>query len=171
MAFLKIEFLGEQGLKELQESLRADDQGLRKQVKDLGPQTAEQMKAIIKDNKVRPQAGEPTTLEDNIDVEFFESDRGWGVGDIEKLKKNAPHWRAVNFGSNHLVGKKLPLGLFEPDPENGRPNDTYFREGRWKIPGPFSALIKRPIPAMNYIEKTVSFVRKKINEIRFGAGR
>jgi hypothetical protein len=168
MAFLKIEFLSDQGFKELQDSLRTDSKSLRKQVKDLGSQTAEQMKTIIKDSKVRPQAGEPTTLEANIDVEFFADDRGWGVGDIEKLNKNAEYWRAVNFGSNHLVGKRLPLGRFEPDPENGRPNDAYFREGRWKVPGVFSALVKRPIPAMNYIEKTVNFLRRKINEIRFG---
>lgn len=163
---VKIRFLTEQGFKELQESVSADIKNLKSQIRKLGPLTCEKMKEIIQESKVRPQAGEPTVLEDNIDVEMYADDKGFGVGDIDKLNKKAKHWRAVNFGSNHLVGKKLPSGYFNPDPENGRPNGAYFRKGRWKFPGPFSTTIKKPIPAMNYIEKTVSFLRRQINSIR-----
>ena len=168
---VRVEFLSEDGFRDLERIAEADSKHLRNEIKQLGPQTSDKMKSVIKENKVRPQAGEPTTLEDNIDVEFFQNDAGWGVGDIDRLNRNAEHWRAVNFGSGHLVGKKLPLGAFEPDPENGRPNDAYFRKGRWKVPGGFTALIKRPIPAMNFIEKTVSFVRKQINRIRLTGRR
>lgn len=123
-------------------------------VNNLGKETAEKMREIINQNKVRPQAGEPKTLEKNIDVEFFDAgDRyGWGVGNIEKLNTNAKYWRAVNYGSSHMVGKKMPMGQFNPG--NPQPQSQNTGDGRWQG-GNFVATVTKPIPAMNYIEKTV----------------
>lgn len=152
---------------DIKESVEAHERHIKAQIRDLGAKTVQKMKDVIKANKKRPQAGEPTTLEDLIDVEYFADGSGWGVGDIQLLNQKFPGWRAVNFGSRHMVGRMLPMGLFNPDPDDGRPNDANFRKGRWKAgQGTFTAVVKRPIPAMNYIQKTVNFVRRQVNNIR-----
>lgn len=131
-------------------------------VTKLGLETVEKMRAVINDGKVRPQSDEPTALENAIDIEYFEN--GWGVGDIEKLKQSAPGWAAVNFGSNHMVGRHLPLGTFNPG--EPAPTDSFFRVGRWKKGEEYqgkkySPIVKKSIPPMNYIEKTVFWLANK----------
>lgn len=149
--------------KEIYEDLTKIDKDLTSQMMEVGDQAAIKMRSIIADGKVRPQTGEPTKLENNIDVEYQKN--GWGVGDIEKLKAKAPHWAAINWGSSHMKEKWLPPGIFGPG--NPKPNSADSRTGRW-IPGgstgttSYSGKVKNPIPAKNYIEKTVNFVRSKI---------
>lgn len=139
---------------------------LKSDINLAGDQTAEEMRKIIKENKVRPQAGEPTTLEDNIQVEHFDTLNGfgWGVGNIKLLNEKAPYWSAVNYGSSHMVGKLLPKGSFQPGEK--APNPISSRQGRWKKGlENFSAIIKNAIPAMNYIQKTFKFVGRKFRQI------
>ena len=116
--------------KEIEVSIAKLEKDIQAQVRSLGGQTAQEMKAIIDENKKRPQAGEPTTLEDNIDVEYFADGVSWGVGEISKLNKNVPYWAAVNYGSDHMVGKQMPVGVF--DPGIAVPDAGSFREGRFK---------------------------------------
>lgn len=161
---LSIRFFDKDGFKDLLKFNQAHEKDLKDQIFDLGDQTASKMKDVIKQNKVRPQVGEPTSLEENIDVEHSK-DGGWGVGDIDRLNEKAEYWRAVNFGSSHMVGKLVPKGQFEPgDPE---PNAGSSRQGRWKKgQGKFMFRVKNPIPPINYIEKTLTFVKQKFSAIR-----
>lgn len=133
----------------------------------LGIETAEKMKSTIKQNKVRPQAGAPTKLENSIDMErIMEGTNiiGWGVGDINRMDTEAPYWKAVNWGSAHMVGKHLPGGGFVPG--ESKPASAHFREGRWqKGAGDYSPIITKPIPPMNYIEKTVHWFLLSIDII------
>ena len=156
---IRFRFFDGDAFKEIKASVNTHEESLRKQISDLGDETSQKMKEVIEQNKVRPQAGEPKTLEDNINVEHFE-DGSWGVGDIATLNQKVPYWRAVNFGSAHMVGKKVPLGAFNPgDPE---PNPGSSRQGRWKAgDGPHMFIVKNPIPPMNYIEKTINFLKVK----------
>ncbi|HED06343.1 MAG TPA: hypothetical protein ENI61_06640 [Ignavibacteria bacterium] len=135
---------------------------MKAQVKAIGPEAAVKMRSIIADGKIRPQSGEPTKLENNINVEY--SNDGWGVGDIEGLKKNAPHWAAINWGSDHLVGTEV-YGQFSPG--EAKPNPKAYGQGRLKK-GPYKVKIEKPIEPKNYIEKTITFVRNQINNIRLG---
>lgn len=156
---IRFRFFGGDGFKEIKSSVNTHEEHLRQQISDLGDETSQKMKEVIEQNKVRPQAGEPKTLEETINVEHF-ADGGWGVGDINVLNQKVPYWRAVNFGSAHMVGKKVPMGAFNPgDPE---PNAESSRQGRWKKgDGKHIFTVKNPIPPMNYIEKTVNFLKLK----------
>ena len=159
----------------------ATNEELQKELKEAGSETALKMILYIQGNKVRPQNGEPSTLEKNINVEFFEG--GWGVGDIEELNENAPYWAAINWGSDHMVGKRVPSGFFSP----GLPNPTpdAFRQGRWNVneidsanipggdtgfPGTggahWSFIVSKPIPPMNYIEQTGIWLDTRLDEIK-----
>lgn len=161
---LSIRFLDKDGFKDLLKFTQSVDEDIKDQVFDLGEQTASKMKDVVNQNKVRPQAGEHKDLEENIAVEHFK-DGGWGVGDIERLNEKAEYWRAVNFGSSHMVGKLVPKGQFAPG--DAEPNPQNSREGRWKKgSGKFMFRVKNPIPAMNYIEKTLAFVKQKFSSIR-----
>jgi hypothetical protein len=161
--------------------LDATDESIKKQLDDIGYETAEKMIEIIDDNKVRPQADDPKTLEANINTETFED--GFGVGDIQALNENAPYWPAINWGSSHMVGKRVPNGYFSP----GQPNPTpdAFRQGRWNTgqdqggmaggntgfagsgKGHWSFIVNQPIPPMNYIEKTADWLDIRISAINF----
>jgi hypothetical protein len=161
---LKIRFVTGNLFDEIKESIFLHDENIKREVKELGEKTAEKMNEVITSNKKRPQAGEPTTLEDNIDVTHYKDGSGWGVGEISKLDKNAPYWRAVNFGSSHLVGKTIH-GQFEPGEPKPNPQDGANRTGRLKT-GWYTVTIKNPILPMNYIEKTINFVRRQINNLK-----
>lgn len=154
---------------EIQREINIHESEILESVNSLGRNTLFQIKEVIQQGKKRPQNTDPTKLENAITIEYFNGNNGkfgWGVGAIDKLNQQAPYWRAINYGSSHLVGKVLPLGEFSPDPEDGRPNDAHFRQGRWYPTGKFFAKIKRPIPPMNFIEKTLEYVRSAINKIK-----
>lgn len=140
----------------------------KEEINKLGHDTAEKMKETISAGKVRPQVGEPTTLENAIEVEYFGDKEGWGVGNIDKLNDSVNYWKAVNYGSSHMVGKHLPLGVF--DPGEPAPNNVAFRKGRWKKGDSYdgksySPIVKNPIPPMNYIEKTVNWLQNELNNL------
>ena len=143
--------------------LQDDSELIKKQLSELGGETALKMILCIQENKVRPQNGMPATLEHNINCENF-SDGGWGVGNIEDLNQNAPWWPAINWGSSHMVGRRVPNGSF--DPGIAHPTPDAFRDGRWiKGTGHWSFIVHNPIPPMNYIEKTIDWLRSEINKI------
>jgi hypothetical protein len=149
----------------------------RSEIRNLGDETLLEMQSTIVKNKVRPQAGEPEDLENNLTVEHFETPDtvGWGVGDISHLesKEETKGWRAVNYGSGHMVGKKMPPYF---TPGKTPPTSEKSREGRANPESKGGhgggVLVTKPIPPMNYIEKTVNYLRGKINRIRlFRLGR
>jgi hypothetical protein len=168
---IKVNFRAVRGFSEAIKNIQGKQLTVRQHIKNLGEKTAEKMKAVIKENKVRPQAGEPTTLEDTITVEHFETANGfgWGVGNIDKLNQEAIYWKAVNYGSSHMVGKWLPPGAFRPGtakPSSSEVKSPHGGTGRWfKGEGNWSKPVTRSIPAMNYIEKTVNWFRGKVREL------
>jgi len=122
------------------------------------------MRQIIQENKVRPQAGEPATLENAINVDHF-PEGGWGVGKISTLNAEAPYWRVINYGGYVPPStRNYPnlKGKFEPGEE--RPDPSNFRAGRFKK-GYYPIDPKKAIPAMNYIEKTSFWVEKELNRL------
>jgi len=145
------------------------DTQARTETKALGNQTPAKMKSIIRSNKVRPQEGQQSKLENAIDVEHFErvTEVGWGVGNISRLNSEAPHWKAINYGSSHMVGKNMPP-LFTPGLT--RPDSSKFREGRVNYGGRKGTgggvPVTKPIPPMNYIQKTINFVNRQLNIIQ-----
>ena len=58
---------------------------------------------------------------------------------------------------------RVPKGEFRPG--NPVPNEDAFGDGRWVSIGKYSFIPKNPIPAMNYIEKTLTKILPKINII------
>lgn len=146
---------------------------LKEEVNKLGGETALQMILSIQGSKKRPQNGEPSDLEKNINCDFF--DDGWGVGDVNLLKENAPYWAAVNWGSDHMVGKSVPNGFFSPG--NPQPDFDAFRSGRWNVGTNqgegigegrkhWSFIVQNAIPAMNYIESTVFWLSDKFDNLK-----
>lgn len=155
-------------MNEILEDVKLDQEKLRNQADQLGIETVQQLHAIIDEGRVRPQ-GDSKTLQNNLIVEFFET--GWGIGDIDKLNVNAPFWAALNFGSSHMVGKKLPPGSFAPGVPN--PTSSDFRKGRWQkgqagsLGGKlFSPIVTKPIQPTNYIEKTVFWLSNKFKQLK-----
>lgn len=125
-----------------------------REIQDAGRETARFMRNYIQQNKKRPQAGEPTELENSI--QHHKLPTGWGVGEISEMPE---YWAAINWGSSHAVGSYVPPGQFTGYPE---PNVGYNRQGRWQEGGPYSFKIRNPIPAMHYIERTANEVQKII---------
>lgn len=163
---LKSTFKTKNGYDRIFKIINKKNKRLKRILLNLGIATANKMKETIKSNKKRPQAGEPTTLENNIQFENLSYGQAlaWGVGNINKLNRYAPYWRAVNYGSSHMVGRFLPIGQFAPG--NPIPNQASFRQGRWKAGGGnYPALVQRPIPPMNYIETTQHWFRRAIDKL------
>jgi hypothetical protein len=167
---LKVSFVGKTNdpLGEIIKEVQEEEIRIKEQINNLGLETSLEMKKIINDNKVRPQSDEATVLENNIDVEYF-TEGGWGVGDIDTLKSHAPWWAAINFGSSHMVGKRLPLGTFNPS--EPKPTQSMFRLGRWKKGEDYngemySPIVKKPILATNFIEKTAFWLVNKIDSLK-----
>lgn len=147
--------------------VQVNTEELKKSLNDLGPKTQEKMKSIIGESKVRPQNGEPLDLENHISLEYFED--GWGVGDIDILNDQAPYWAAINWGSSHLLGKRVPMGAFSPG--EPKPSQDFFRQGRWAegvagyTQAHYSFIVQKPIEPMNYIETTVDWLKGQIDEL------
>lgn len=132
---------------------------LAQQVKQLGMETEAKINAIIQQNKKRP--GGNNKLEQSMTLEYFGDGISWGVGNISYLNAMVPYWKAVNWGSAHIIGLQVPMGGFTPG--ESKPSAGSFRAGRWQ-PGTneYSFTSKKPIPAMNYIEKTIFWFRTRI---------
>jgi hypothetical protein len=78
----------------------------------------------------------------------------YGVGNIGILNQNAPYWGAINYGSSHLLGVRVPTGFFQPG--NSAPV-TGGSGQRWQpAQGGFSFIVGKPINPMSYIEKTIA---------------
>jgi len=135
---------------------------LRAKFMALGIQVSAEMKNRIRTAIKRP--GSTGRLVNSITYEPLKD--GWGVGNTSTMPI---YWRAFNWGSAHLVGKHLPVGGFNPG--NPKPSRSDFRAGRWekgKGKGNFSPIIKKPIPATNFLENTVTWVHYKVLQLLGG---
>lgn len=121
----------------------------------IGQSSVDTMQSEIRSSISRE--GSTGTLEKSVKSYIFELGKMIVVG-IGKLSEMPIYTMAQNFGSAHLVGKKVP-GYFG---ENERPVSggsgqkfTYKRKSFLMTP-------KKPIAAKNYIERCVTRMRSII---------
>jgi len=119
-----------------------------------GQLTVEEMQGQIRSSLQRP--GSTGNLEGSI---FAERDTplSVGVGNISYLDANAVYWRAINYGSNHLVGKQMPKGTFSPGipiPDAGSFRDGRFYKRLNQGNKTYAPIVTKPIEPHNYIERT-----------------
>jgi len=148
-------------IKTIQTKLKNLEPNLKKEINTIGINAVNFMKTYIGGHKKRSQSGEPTRLENSIGIEFHRF--GWGIGNIEKMNQQAPHWHWINFGVAQS-GRKIPpstlefpglKGHFEPS-QNGR-----FKKGSPKFP----IYPKKAISAMNYIDNTRAYINSQISRL------
>lgn len=144
--------------------------GLEDDVRNLGDETANEMKNIISQNKKRP--GGQSKLENAIDSTYiYAGDQfGFFVGLLDKLYIAAPWFYFINFGVSYKGmkipgrGKAVPLGKFAPG--KGKPNAGSFGEGRWTPgKGKYSFRAKKGITPLHYIEKTAIWMDVNLNRL------
>ncbi|MBN1467733.1 MAG: hypothetical protein JW924_03325 [Fusobacteriaceae bacterium] len=140
---------------------------LRDEVLDIGKKAEIKMKNIIDTNRRRPQSPHDDTnvkaskksLIDGIQLDMYDTLEvfGWGLGNINELDKNSPHWAMINWGGlppstkdyNKLRGK------FEPE------DGGLFRKG-----SPYYPIYPtKLITPLNYIEQTANFVRDSLTRL------
>lgn len=76
----------------------------------------------------------------------------------ERIKEQSPYYRAIEQGSGHMVGRRIPLMFIAP-------GGGIVPADRWRYPqdvGRFApgrtrpVLIRNPIPAYHYAERAIS---------------
>jgi hypothetical protein len=87
---------------------------------------------------------------------------GWAVGLVDYLKTTAPYYLAINYGSRHMVGRKVPKGKFSPG--KAQPSAGEFRKGRWNTEGNYAFVVSKPIKPTYYIERTNNWLGKEIRK-------
>jgi len=129
---------------------------LKRRLNVLGMETLGFVKSYISGHKKRSQAGDPPKLENAMEITFYPL--GWGIGEIDKLNKEAPHWYWINFGVAQS-GRRIPPSTKEFPKLHGQfqPNAN----GRFKKGG-FPIFPQKAITAMNYIENTQAFINAQI---------
>ena len=126
------------------------------QLKKMANLTAENMKDNIKASIQRP--GSTGNLADSIFSERVTA-LEYGVGNITYLNAHAKYWRAINYGSNHMVGKQMPIGTFSPGiaiPDTGSSRNGRFHKNTSQGGSMYAPIVRNPIEAHNYIERTIS---------------
>jgi hypothetical protein len=162
-----IEWKGQQGFEKL---IRYIDNNLiygeaQEGIRVLGHQTADKMIEIIKAEKKRPDKG-TNKLEDAITAETLNTTGGVevGIGNINKLKAEAPYYEVINSGGfvpNR--GNLVPVGGFAPG--ESKPNAANFREGQWNVGGGNSTFKpKKPIEGIHYVDRTIEWLDKALKE-------
>ena len=131
--------------------------------KRLAEETEQYIKEAIKESIKRP--GSTGTLADGF--KMYTTQSGYGVGKISYLDKNVPYWRHQNYGSEAIGANwqhMVPNGQFIPG--NPEPDGDSFREGRWiEGAGNYGFIPSQPIPAMNYLERTLAYILPNIHNI------
>lgn len=166
---LRINYKAEKSFEKIIKDIEISEQRFMTGLMALGTKTAETMKKKVEESKKRPQAGDSPKLENAITVEPLEN--GWGVGNIDKLNREAPHWHFVNFGISQKGmiipgrGKSVPKGQFAPG--EGKPDPSQFQAGRWKTgDGNYSFQAKKGIVSpLDYIAKTVHWLDGEITKL------
>jgi len=126
------------------------------------------VKEYIKNHAKRP--GYRGKIANTINFKSFIKSKkiGFGIGEISVLdEKTDRAWRAVNWGSSHMVGKKLPVGYFRPG--KAKPDRAHFREGRWYSTGgvmsKYTPIVKMPIPPMYFVEALITRAKEAVDKL------
>lgn len=128
--------------------------------------TVEQMRDTISSSKKRNSFG--SNLEDNIDWQELINDPGKelviGIGNIAKLKSNAPYWEVLDQGGYipYSTVKGAPLGSFE-----GFPPDQLGGNQNWERSGNKGFFIKpkKPIEPVGYIASALRNIDKLLKQV------
>ena len=166
---------------EIRSFITTTNQRAKNDTFNLGKKTLKFITNYIESNRKRPK-GINSLLLMTINQTYEEFDLGdtWGfsLGDISTLNMRAPYWRAINYGSNHIVGRKVPTGQFIPG--QPKPMPSQFRRGRWETIGgggyqfgfeTYSFVPKKGIPPMNYIQNTFNYVVAEIDKMLATTGK
>ena len=113
----------------------------------LGDATVDTMRGHIKSSIKRE--GSTGTLENSIRTHIFSLGKLIVVG-IGKVVELPIYWAVQNFGSSHLLGKMIP-GYFGSGerPQAGASGQKFTYKKKTFLMAP-----KKPIPAMNFVERT-----------------
>jgi hypothetical protein len=138
-------------------------------LRKLAEATEDKMKEVIADSTIRP--GATHKLENAIQSEQIDA-LTWGVGKVSDLNTKAPYWRHINYGSLEIganFAHVLPKGTFQPGVSIPVSN---LQDGRWTpqmygtVGGNlYTPLVKKPILAKNYIEKTLAWALTNLASI------
>jgi len=137
------------------------------EVRELGMECYNHIKENIKSKLKRPNS--TNNLINSITYKDLlgTGQVGFAIGDINTLDEKAKYWRAVNWGSSHMVGRHLPRGFFRPG--KSKPDRAEFRKGRWYSSegrmSKYSPIVKMPIPPMYFVESLHYFARERIGSL------
>lgn len=139
---------------------------LRSKLMALDVQTLQYMVAFIGEHKLREDKPDSTANTGKLEEVLAVDQRidtpeqfGWAIGEIEKLKKEAKHYASLNFGSDHIIGMKVP-GEFSNGPSGDKTGAFYYMpgHGNWMTPS-------KGIKGINYIENTDQYLRDLVGQI------
>ena len=154
----------------------------KKDMMQLAEDTHDFMIGVIRENKHRKDSS-TGRLESSIQVE--KTATGFGIGNIDYMDQFASHWYKINHGGMVAPkAQKVPgyfTGTGAPDPQfrggnvGGIDSFVYVPRGSNMNGGgiPWGMgkqgrvgmmFVKRPIPAMNYIEKTKSWLTTQASD-------
>jgi len=133
----------------------------------IAEKAVETMRSIISNSKVRPSLG-TNFLENSITMKILKTHPAAviiGVGDIDKMNKEAPYWSLIDAGGKvaggKMDGRRVPVGAFGA---GNAPNPLQFGIHQW-IPGgvsddgkQFSFIPLAPIEGKHYISITIQTV-------------
>lgn len=143
---LRIKITGK-GYEKLQSDLNKIEVKSKTDMIKIGDVTVDTMRGHIKSSIKRE--GSTGKLENSIRSHIFTLGKIIVVG-VGKVVELPIYWAVQNFGSSHLLGKLIP-GYFsdgeKPQAGAGGQKFTYKKKTFLMVP-------KKPIPAMNYIERT-----------------
>ncbi len=125
------------------------------QVVALGVETQEKFRQIIKSRKKSPGKGK---LESLIKVEYFIDGVSWGVGNIDLLNKEAPQWKAVNWGHKGYTIRAKPGKKLRFKDKEGK---IIYR----------TEVHNHAIAPMNFLERTVWWYKRRILKLIKGIGK
>ena len=105
----------------------------------------------------------------NLESSFFSEKiaEGYGIGNIDYLNQQSPHWHWQNYGIAQ-TGRTTPptsIGTFT----DGQPDRNSFRQGRFihssEGDGAYLMIPTRPLEAMNYIERSIAMIPSLANDV------
>lgn len=142
----------------------------KNQLLNLDNEVLEFMRDYIDSRKKRADKITSTTgkLEEVLDVDLkYDSDDkfGWSIGDEDKLNKEAKHWRALNFGSDHITRTGNKAHRVAGEFPSGPPKSGASGEAFINIRGSWLLIPQKPIVGIDYIENTKTMLLNRIIEI------
>ena len=125
------------------------------------------MRNIISTEKTRDYSSNRLEHYINFETNYGSSlDTFVGVGNIDVLDKNAPYWAIINWGGMVPPKARKVVGSFgngnPPNPSlagTGVGTEAFYRDGQ------FLMIVRNPIKAFNYIERSESLLSVALDSI------